>query len=239
MPRRHLLFSILAVGAAAACVALGVWQLGRLRERRARNAVVAARLAYPPVSSVRALPADTAAARFRRVRLTGRYDYAHEIAIAGRTHGGSPGVDIVTPFRLTDDSVVVLVNRGWVYSPNSAEVDLARWHEGEGEHVVEGFVNTIATRPGSPRTSSPRTVRWIDTGALAREAGYAVAPYTVIQQGDTAAPGPRADSVPVRLAIPPLDEGPHLGYAVQWFTFAAFALGGLGLVLVRARTERG
>ncbi|MFL5577621.1 MAG: SURF1 family protein [Gemmatimonadaceae bacterium] len=239
MSRRLLFFSLLAVAAAAVCVALGVWQLGRLGERRARNAVVAARLALPPVAALGALPADTAAARFRRVRLTGRYDYAHEIAIAGRTRDGSPGVNIVTPLRLADTAVAVLVNRGWVYSPNSAQVELPRWREGEGERTLEGFVNTIAARPGNPRTSAPRTVRWIDAGALAREAGYPVTPFTVILQGDAAAPGtPRADSTPARLDVPPLDEGPHLSYAVQWFSFAVIALGGLGVVLVGERGRR-
>lgn len=238
MLRRHLLFAVPALGVAAVCVALGFWQLGRLRERQARNAFVSARLALPAVTSLGALPADTATARFRRLRLTGRYDYAHEIAVAGRTRGGSPGVHIVTPLRLADTSVAVLVNRGWVYSPNSAAVELERWREGDGERVVEGFVNPISPRPGSPRTSASRTVRWIDAGAVAREAGYAVAPFTVVQQGDSAAAGtPRADSTPARLDIPPLDEGPHLGYAVQWFTFAIIALGGMGLVLVREREK--
>ena len=61
-------------------------------------------------------------------------------------------------------------------------------------------------------------------------------PYTVVLQGDSAVPGtPRFDSTPARLPLPPLDEGPHLSYAFQWFSFAAIALGGLGIVLLNRR----
>jgi cytochrome oxidase assembly protein ShyY1 len=36
-----------------------------------------------------------------------------------------------------------------------------------------------------------------------------------------------------RLTPPPLDEGPHLSYAIQWFAFAAIALIGAGAVAIR------
>ena len=42
---------------------------------------------------------------------------------------------------------------------------------------------------------------------------------------------PRAD-VPARLTLPPVtDEGPHLGYAIQWFLFGTIAFAGAGIAL--------
>ena len=38
---------------------------------------------------------------------------------------------------------------------------------------------------------------------------------------------------PVRLALPVLDDGPHLNYAVQWFTFATIALVGVGTMIAQ------
>jgi len=38
-----------------------------------------------------------------------------------------------------------------------------------------------------------------------------------------------------RLTVPPLDEGPHLSYAIQWFAFATVALVGAGFVIRQAR----
>jgi surfeit locus 1 family protein len=238
MPRRLLLFAVVALATAAACVRLGFWQLSRLHERRAINAVVASRLRMPEATTLAAIPADTAEARFRRVRLRGRYDYEHEVRLTGRSRNGSPGVNVITPLRLPDTNVAVLVNRGWVYSPNGADADLARWREGDSATVV-GFVNPLGARHGDARSASARrgSVRWIDDRAMARDAGYPVTPYTVVQQGDSAPAGsPRADSVPARLDVPPLDEGPHLSYAFQWFSVAAIALVGIGIFI--ARTSR-
>lgn len=239
MPRRTLLFAIVALVAAAGCVRLGFWQLSRLHQRRALNAVVASRLRMPEATSLAGLPADTAEARFRRVRLRGRYDYAHEVRLTGRSRNGSPGVDVVTPLLLPDTNVAVLVNRGWVYSPNGADADLSRWREGDSATVV-GFVNTLGAPRGDARSASARrgSVRWIDDRAMAREAGYAVTPFTVVQQGDSAAAGSsRPDSTPARLEVPPLDEGPHLSYAFQWFSFAAIAVVGIGIFIARTPRE--
>ena len=44
--------------------------------------------------------------------------------------------------------------------------------------------------------------------------------------------------IPFGLPAPPLDEGAHLGYAVQWFVFFTIGLIGYPLVLVRlARSD--
>ena len=44
---------------------------------------------------------------------------------------------------------------------------------------------------------------------------------------------------PARLSAPPFgDQGPHLNYAVQWFSFAAIALIGTPLVVRRQRRRR-
>jgi cytochrome oxidase assembly protein ShyY1 len=45
----------------------------------------------------------------------------------------------------------------------------------------------------------------------------------------------RADSTPVRLDVPPLDEGPHMSYAFQWFAFATIAVGGTSAFLAKSR----
>ena len=238
MSRRNLAFLALALVAAAVCARLGFWQLSRLRERQEANALVASRLRLPEATSLRELPADTAAARFRRVRLTGRFDYDHEVRLTGRSRNGSPGVNVVTPFRLADTNVAVLVNRGWVYSPNGADADLARWREEDGATVV-GFVTTLGARRGSARsaTADARSLRWVDEREIARAAGYGVAPLTVVRQ-DSASAIARRDSTPARLAVPPLDEGPHRGYAVQWFVFALIALVGPAVLFTKLRREQ-
>ena len=217
---------VLCLVAAAVCVRLGVWQLERLGERQLRNEFVRARLNFPLVP-LGALPADTGVVRFRRATVRGRFDYGRELVLAGRARGGSPGAHIVTPLRIAGaGDTVLLVNRGWVYSPDAATVDLARWREGDSA-TVSGFVDLFAApgRGSSRSASRPRTFRWLDRAAIAEEIGAPVAPIVLVQQGDTAGMG--ASRVPARAAPPPLDEGPHWNYAVQWFAFAGVSLAGM------------
>ena len=237
MSRRTLPFVVLCLVAAAVCVRLGIWQLDRLGERRLRNEFVRLRLNFPAVP-VAALPADSAVVRFRRAEARGRYDYAREFALAGRSLNGSPGVHIVTPLLgAAGGDTAVLVNRGWVYSPDAATVDFSRWREGDSALVVRGFVDVFhAPRAGAARSAShPRAYRWLERDALARELGYPLAAVVLVARGDTAGMG--ASRIPARLLPPPLDEGSHWNYAVQWFAFAAVAVAGLAAFL-RAQRRR-
>ena len=232
MTRRTLALVLVAALVAAGCVRLGFWQLSRLAERRAINAATEARLRAAPVS-LAALPADTAARHYRRVRVEGRPDYAREIVLVTRTRAGSPGVHLVTPVRVAGRDTAVLVNRGWVYSPDGTAIDPARWRDAD-TLAADGWVELPSRRPGPARlVSTPRAYRWLDPNAVAREIGYPVTPYYVVL---APAPGetPAFDR-PARLDLPALDEGSHKSYAVQWFSFATVALVGAGAFV---RSER-
>jgi surfeit locus 1 family protein len=122
-----------------------------------------------------------------------------------------------------------------VYSPDAAQVELARWHERDADSIdVAGYVELPSRRSGAARLGTQTgAYRWLDPAELSREIGYPVTPYYVVA---LAAPGetPSQDR-PVRLGPPPLDEGPHKSYAIQWFSFAAIALVGAAAY---ARSER-
>lgn len=232
MSRRTLLFCALAVGAAALFVRLGLWQLSRLHERRAHNAVVAAQRLDAPVE-FGALPRDTVAAHYRAAHLEGTYDYAHELVLASRTRQGSPGVEILTPVRVAGSDTAVLVDRGWVYSPDGASVDLSRWREADSA-TVQGWVETYMPDDGvTTSVFGPRVVRRTSRSEIAAKVPYPVAPYFLIATSDSA-----GRDHPVRREAPVLDEGPHRGYAIQWFSFALIAIGGAAAVVFREREER-
>lgn len=234
MPRRLLVFLLVAVVVAAACIRLGFWQLSRLGQRRARNALVTARLAEPMVPLAR-LPADSTS-RLRRADVVGVPDFDHEIVLAARTYQGSPGVDLFTPLRVPGSDTARLVNRGWIYSPDGVNVDLQHWREA-GTHFV-GYAELVPRGSGSGAGGvlrrETRIARQLDLSTLDSLLPYPVSPlYLVATEADTTRPvGERV----VRLAAPALDEGPHLGYAIQWFAFAAIALIGGTAVAVRGRT---
>ncbi|MDB4882602.1 MAG: Surfeit locus 1 family protein, partial [Gemmatimonadetes bacterium] len=176
------------------------------------------------------LSRDTAAAHYRRVAVTGHFDYANELVLSGRTHQGSPGVDLLTPLRAAGSDTAVLVNRGWVYSPDGATTDRARWHESDTA-TITGYVELYSPDAGTTSaTSDPRIVRRVSRSEIASKIPYPVAPYYLVATGDTA-----DGAHPARHTIPALDEGPHRSYAIQWFFFALIGLAGAAMVALRER----
>jgi surfeit locus 1 family protein len=227
MSRRTLLFCALAVAAAALFVRLGFWQLARLHERQARNAVIGAQQRSAPIP-LAALPRDPAAVRYRPARVEGRFDYEHELILGSRTRRGSPGVDLLTPVRVTGSDTAVLVNRGWVYSPDGGTVDRTRWREGDSARVA-GYVELYAADAGATRSATDsRIVRRVSRQEIAAKVPYPVAPYYLVSIGDST-----STTHPARREIVALDDGPHRSYAVQWFCFAAIAIGGAAAVVRR------
>lgn len=227
-----LLFCALAAAAATLFARLGLWQVARLHERRARNAMIATQRMDASVA-FGALPRDTGAAHYRSASVEGVYDYAHELVLASRTRQGSPGVEILTPVRTAGSDTAVLVDRGWVYSPDGASVDLARWREGDTARV-QGWVETYLPDDGVTMSAfGPRVVRRTSRSEIAAKVPYPVAPFYVIMTSDTA-----GLDHPARRGVPVLDEGPHRSYAIQWFAFALIAIGGAAAVVFREREER-
>ena len=212
---------------AAGFARLGVWQLSRLRERRAANVqITAARAAAP--ANMPPLAADVAGLAARRIVARGRYDHAHEIIIRGEVLQGVPGVRIVTPLLLGDGGPAVLVDRGFLPAPDAVTVDL-RGSEEPGEQTVRGIGLTVPAGPGEPIEHAGRsTWRRLDLAALRGRLPYAVLPVYIKQSPDSALP-----RFPRREELPPTDDGPHLSYAVQWFLFAGMAVAFAFLVVGR------
>ena len=225
MKLRAVLIAALVLAGAALCVRLGVWQLGRWRAKQALNARLRAAAALPPLEAKGASPPWTAV-RGRYLAIAGRYDERHQVVIGGHLHEDVPGVEVVTPLVLEDGSAV-LVDRGWIPVAVAGPVSLAPYAE-PGPHRVVGYPESLIAGRGGPRLAArvtdSGTVYWsraLDLDTLAARLPYRLAAYALRQ-----APGPGVPARPERSRPEPLDEGMHLGYAIQWFSFAAILLGG-------------
>jgi surfeit locus 1 family protein len=223
--RRLLIFVMLLV--AAGFARLGVWQLDRLHRRRAANAATMAGRLAPAVTLTAATQHPESLGQ-RRVVARGRYDQGRDIVLRGNVLEGTPGVLIVTPLLLGDRGPAVLVERGFVPSPDAVTVDLGELQE-PGEMVVRGVALPVPRAGGAPIEHAGRTTwRRLDLAALRERLPYDVLPVYIQQSPDSALP-----SFPRRLAPAPIDEGPHLNYAIQWFFFAAMVAGFAVLVVGR------
>jgi surfeit locus 1 family protein len=205
---RWLFSHLLVLALIVTLVNLGFWQLRRLDERRGLNRIVAARLADAPVPIEDV--ADPATDRFRRVVVDGTVE--DTVVVNNRSLDGSPGLWNVVVVGLGGGHHV-LVNRGFI-----AAGELP----GQVPDVhVEGYLVS--------RDRLDRSARIDLDPALDRDG---VLPVLVQQMS----PAPQAPLFAV--APPDLGEGPHLGYAVQWFIFATIAVVGYPIILRRVARER-
>lgn len=232
-----ILVTIAVLVASVVCVRLGLWQLSRWREKQALNAAIKAADRSPELIVTGEPPAGGAALD-RSMRLTGRYDEAHQFLLSGVLHEGEPGVEVVTPLRLSGGEGAVLVNRGWLPADDAVS-GRPQDHPEPGERTVEGVAEPVkhgAGAPGPHRLPADSvalyTVRWLDADSIARCLPYPVAGYVLRQR-----PGAGVPSLPRRTARPLYDETMHLGYAIQWFLFAILIPGGTA-ALARSRRRR-
>lgn len=212
--------------AALVCARLGTWQVQRLQERRAANAIALAARAAAPVR-LDALTTGDSSLIERHVLATGRYDHAHDVVLRGRAYQGAPGVEIVTPLVIEGGRTAVLVNRGFVPAPDAASVQTGLLHE-PGLVTVKGLAMALPSGKGAP-LERPRGTTWarLDLEALGDRMPYSLAPIYIRQEPDTALP-----RFPRRLDPIAINDGPHLSYAIQWFSFAVMAVV-FGIVLWR------
>ncbi len=241
--KRWIIPTILVVLGMVLLVRLGFWQLDRLQQKRDFNTMMAERWRSAPFDlNTQSLPADPTGFKdfeYRRVAAQGQWDYEHQILISNQTFQGTAGYVVVTPLLLGDGRAV-LVARGWVPAEEADPAHLAQFGEQAGLGTttpIIGLARKSQGLPGGGVSTPPATPQreWyrIDVPAIQAQMPYQLEPGYLEQMPET---GRAYDAIPIRSEPLALDEGNHLGYAIQWFTFAA-VLGFGYIMLVRHRTR--
>lgn len=240
--RKWLVATILVIIAMAVMVRLGKWQLDRLAQRQAFNARVQAQIDAPPVTlqGDTIQRADLTSMEYRKIRLTGKYDNSQEIAIRNQTLNGQWGVDLITPLQIDGSDTYILVNRGWIPGDEYSSGNWSKFDE-NGQVTVEGIIRYSQDkadfgfrRDPIPKPGDPPLKTWnfVNIPGLSQQIPYHLLPVYVQQ-----APDPGWTGLPIRTQ-PTLDlsEGPHMSYALQWFSFAIIL--GVGYpIFIRKREE--
>lgn len=229
---RWILTTLLAIAAVGVMARLGFWQLDRLEQRRAANALIAAQLDNPPIDLAAALadgslsPDQLNDMEYRSVVLRGEYRPDQQLILRNQVWEEQlAGSHLLTPLVLEGSDYVVLVDRGWI--PLS-ETDPATWHKYDqaGPVELQGVLKKTqdARRFGVPDpTAAPGVVvpAW-NAVRIARISGQIsgdLLPAYVL----LAPPAGVEQTEPPFAALesPDLSEGSHMSYALQWFSFAA------------------
>jgi len=231
-PRARLILVIGLLLFAAISARLGVWQLHRLAQRRASNAVAQVARQAPEIDLAARGPEPLGE---RRVRASGTYDRAHELVLRGQVFREIPGLVLVTPLRVPAlGDTAVLVERGFVPSPDAATLPpQAATLDEPGTQSVHGVAEPLASAPdsGAPlERNGGTTWRRLDLAALRARLPYPILNVAIRQAPDSALP-----RMPRRREPAALDEGPHLSYAIQWFAFAGIAVVFAGIFWIQRR----
>lgn len=230
--RRWILTTLLVFAGTALCARLGIWQLDRLDQRRAANAHFESVQAMPTLELSGATAEDLTAQEYRAVTARGVYDFEHQVALRNRDREGVLGYHLLTPLVFSDGSAI-LVERGFIPAEgNAAPADWRRYDQ-PGEVLVSGIIHLGQTEPGFGAVSDPPHVEgqrldfWVivNLERIQLQVPHRLLPVFLQPDMDP------ADTIPP-IAYQyqyEVTEGPHLGYAGQWFTFAALLFFGYPL----------
>ena len=226
--REWLLTTLLVIVGSTICVRLGIWQLDRLELRREFNAQFEEMKSAAPLDLNNAATDELLLMEWRKIKVMGEYDFENQVAIRNQYHNGEYGYHLVTPVLF--DGKAVLVDRGWVPADgNSAPADWRQYDEPSPVNV-EGQIRLGYVKPAIGGIEDPvpvgseKVFLWntLDLDKISVQMPFPILGVYIqldVTEGDETPPIPYQPVIEI-------SEGPHMGYAMQWFTFAAILLFG-------------
>lgn len=199
---------------------MGYWQLQRAEEKRALQAEYDTRANGPAVQVERQVQ-GVEALRFYRIVATGRYETDRQILIDNRVHQGRVGYHVITPLRLENSEVRLLVNRGWV-SIGEGRDRLPAVDAPAGLQQVSGVATVPAEKYFTLREPDPLDRGWqrvwqnMDMARYRAAVPFPMQPVVVLLDPASGAGGFTREWSRLDAGI-----SVHQGYAFQWFMLAA------------------
>jgi surfeit locus 1 family protein len=218
---RRSLVLLATLAGMAVTVSMGQWQLRRAQQKQTLIEAREAKAALAPIDGgALGQAGDSAANReglmYRAVSLQGQWLSKHTVHLENRQMRGRTGFYVVTPLRLKDSAVVVLVQRGWVPRQFNDRTALPTLDSPTGEVRVEGHLAPWPSRMYDFGAVESGPIRQnLDFDAYRQETGLPLLELSVQQSGD-------GDDALLR-DWPVVASGveKHHGYAFQWFGLCA------------------
>ena len=207
-------------------IKLGLWQYHKAEQKQALQAMYDSYSHEPPV----ALPQTIAKPeewRYRQVKVTGEYVPRYQILLDNQVDKGQVGYHVITPLRMQNTENYVLVDRGWIPAEANHSV-LPEIRTPGGQQQVLGQVWLPSTKFFSFESRQPDTnyqsnwqALWqnMDMERYARSVPFQIAPVVLRLDAKSGAGGFLRD-----WPQPAERVTTNIGYAYQWFGFAAAAI---------------
>lgn len=203
-------------------IKLGLWQLHKAEAKQTLQAQLDRYSTQPPVALPERIE-NPAEWRYRNVKLIGTYDPRYQILLDNQVDNERAGYHVLTPLKITGSERYILVNRGWI--PASAQhSEIPKISTPTAPVEVEGSLwlpsDKIYALAAPLETAHWQSV-WqnLDMPRYMKSVPFTLYPVVVRLNAKSTAAGfvrnwPRPSE---RIET-------HLGYAYQWFGFAAAAV---------------
>ncbi|MEM6998787.1 MAG: SURF1 family protein [Pseudomonadota bacterium] len=233
--RPRLITSAIAILFFALFIKLGLWQLERAEFKSEKYETFLSKQATSPVDFNSLINVEDI--MWRSVFAKGNFDNKLQILLDNRVIKSKAGYFVYTPFSVLGSDVNVLVNRGWV----AAGTNRQQIPDIEVPDNLSNIIGVIKAEPltgivlkdlpPEEITDNIFRVQKINIEDLNEELNLRLLPYIIRLE-------PESDHGFIReWSIPGSDEATHLGYAYQWFAFAATLLA-IYLLLNIKKTEQ-
>lgn len=216
--RSRLSFALLALAGVVLTAYLGNWQLNRAAYKLDLQQRLESAQRQAPIRLARG-PVAASELVFRRVEAQGALVEEHTIFLDNRVHDGRVGYEVLTPLRLSETGLHVLVNRGWVPAPASRS-ELPALPAVPGQVRIEGLALPPTSRylELGRETVTGRVWQNLDLERYSEVHALALQPIVIRQYNDL------DDGLSRDWRAFDTGVDKHHAYALQWFVMSALIL---------------
>ena len=216
--------TIIALGLVLLCIWAANWQYTRGVDRHARNNVIEERIAKSPIE-LSARDADPVNNEWQSVSTNGRFDSNQQILLRNRYSEGKYGYEVLTLFT-SNSGEKFWVDRGWVQAGATATTPPEVTKVPAVDVSITGRFRLDSSLPRGSFFALPGDGQGLVSELNAQSQLDTEKFYIDLLSGSDPSLTP---AVPAQL--PPLSDGPHMAYALQWLFFGGLIV--YGRILIR------
>ena len=216
--------TIIALGLVILCIWAANWQYTRGVDRHARNNVIEERIARSPIE-LSARDADPVNNEWLSVSANGRFDSNQQILLRNRYSEGKYGYEVLTLFT-SNSGEKFWVDRGWVQAGATATTPPEVTKVPDTDVSITGRFRLDSSLPRGSFFALPGDGQGLVSELNAQSQLDTEKFYIDLLSGSDPSLTP---AVPAQL--PPLSDGPHMAYALQWLFFGGLIV--YGRILIR------
>ena len=216
--------TIIALALVLLCLVAADWQYTRGVDRQARNNVIEERIARSAID-LEARDVILGNNEWQSVTTNGRFDSSQQILLRNRYWEGKYGYEVLTLFTSTSGEKF-WVDRGWVKAGATATTPPEVTSVPDNDVSITGRFRLDSSLPRGSFFALPATGQGLVSELNAQSQMDTEKFYIDLLSGSDPSLTPAAPA-----QLPPLSDGPHKAYALQWLFFGGLII--YGRVLIR------